>query len=230
MKIYIASLLIILSSCTYEFSIDNIEAKRKPVIFCMPNTLSDTTLIQVSQSMTVNNKGTNSSAKPDITFKLNGVEKEIKYTDKATDLLPANSYYVLGKLKEGDKIDMEASYPDIPTAKSRTVIPQPFPLDKWDMILKDSSYGREIQFRITFTDNAETKDYYGMRIVRNTVTHYYGEVDDEEKIEGIDLKLDEEPLLLITVTFICGTTQCLTVKVIHYIPVHIITKVIMIMK
>ena len=110
MKIYIASLLIILSSCTYEFNIDDVEAKRKPVIFCMPNTLGDTTLIQVSQSMNVNNKGTNTSAKPDVTFKLNGVEKEIKYTEKATDLLPANSYYVLGKLKEGDKIDMEASY------------------------------------------------------------------------------------------------------------------------
>ena len=89
MKIYIASLLIILSSCTYEFNIDDVEAKRKPVIFCMPNTLGDTTLIQVSQSMNVNNKGTNTSAKPDITFKLNGVEKEIKYTEKATDLLPA---------------------------------------------------------------------------------------------------------------------------------------------
>lgn len=143
MKLYIASLLITLSSCTYEFSIDDIEAKRKPVVFCMPNTLGDTTLIQISQSMNVNNKGINSSAKPDITFKLNGVEKEIKYIDKATDLLPANSYYVLGKLKEGDKIDMEASYPDMPTAKSSTVIPQPFPLDKWDMILKDGSYCRE---------------------------------------------------------------------------------------
>lgn len=49
MKLYIASLLIILSSCTYEFNIDDVEAKRKPVIFCMPNTLGDTTLIQVSQ-------------------------------------------------------------------------------------------------------------------------------------------------------------------------------------
>ena len=131
MKLYIASLLIILSSCTYEFSIDNIEAKRKPVIFCMPNTLSDTTLIQVSQSTTVNNKGTNTSDKPDITFKLNGVEKEIKYTDKATDLLPANSYYVLGKLKEGDKIDLEASYPDMPTAKSSTVSLSHWTSGKW---------------------------------------------------------------------------------------------------
>ena len=137
--IYIASLLITLSSCTYEFSIDDIEAKRKPVVFCMPNTLSDTTLIQVSQSTTVNNKGTNTTDKPDITFKLNGVEKEIKYTDKATDLLPDNSYYVLVKLKEGDKIDLEASYPDMPMAKSSTVIPQAFPLDKWEMVLENGT-------------------------------------------------------------------------------------------
>ena len=199
MKIYIASLLIILSSCTYEFNIDDVEAKRKPIIFCMPNTLGDTTLIQVSQSMNVNNKGTNSSAKPDITFKLNGVEKEIKYTDKATDLLPANSYYVLGKQKEGDKIDMEVSYPDIPTAKSSTVIPQPFPLDKWDMILKDGSYGKEIQFRISFTDNAETKDYYGIRII-NKESHWvyyteYDKISEYDEIWGIWLNLDEEPLL-----------------------------------
>lgn len=199
--IYIASLLIILSSCTYEFNINDVETKRKPVVFCMPNTLGDTTLIQVSQSITVNNKGINITAKPDISFKLNGEEKEIKYTDKATDLLPANSYYVLGKLKEGDKINLEASYPDMPIARSSTVIPQSFPLDKWDMILKDGSYGREIQFRISFTDNEETKDYYGMRIIRKTKTHYYGEADDEENIEGINLQLDEEPLLFNKVGF-----------------------------
>lgn len=199
MKIYIASLLITLSSCTYEFNIDDVEAKRKPVIFCMPNTIGDTTLIQVSQSMSVNNKGTNTAVRPDISFKLNGEEKEIKYTDKATELLPANSYYVLGKLKEGDKIDMEASYPDMPTAKSSTIIPQPFPLDKWDMILKDGTYGREIQFRISFTDNAKTKDYYGVRIVHKHIDwSYYPEYDLEyNDIEtwGIWLNLDEEPLL-----------------------------------
>ena len=242
MKLYIASLLIILSSCTYEFNIDDVEAKRKPVIFCMPNTLGDTTLIQVSQSMNVNNKGINSSAKPDITFKLNGVEKEIKYIDKATDLLPANSYYVLGKLKEGDKIDMEASYPDMPTAKSSTVIPQPFmeasypdmptaksstvipqpfPLDKWDMILKDGSYGREIQFRISFTDNADTKDYYGVRIIRKISYHnYYPNYNlgaDYDKLWGIEFNLDEEPLLSKKV----GFDEIFDISKLHYQEIYL---------
>ena len=208
MKLYIASLLIILSSCTYEFSIDDIEAKRKPVVFCMPNTLGDTTLIQVSQSTTVNNKGTNTSAKPDITFKLNGVEKVIKYTDKATDLLPANSYYVLGKLKEGDKIDMEASYPDMPTAKSSTVIPQPL-------------YGREIQFRISFTDNAETKDYYGVRIIRKISYHnYYPNYNlgaDYDKLWGIEFNLDEEPLLSKKV----GFDEIFDISKLHYQEIYL---------
>lgn len=221
MKLYIASLLIILSSCTYEFNIDDVEAKRKPVIFCMPNTLGDTTLIQVSQSMNVNNKGTNTTAKPDITFKLNGVEKEIKYTDKATDLLPANSYYVLGKLKEGDKIDMETSYPDMPTAKSSTVIPQPFPLDKWDMILKDGSYGREIQFRISFTDNADTKNYYGVRIINKISYHnYYPDYNsgaDYDKLWGIEFNLDEEPLLSKKV----GFDEIFDISKLHYQEIYL---------
>lgn len=221
MKLYIASLLIILSSCTYEFNIDDVEAKRKPVIFCMPNTLGDTTLIQVSQSNNVNNKGTNTTAKPDITFKLNGMEKEIKYTDKATDLLPANSYYVLGKLKEGDKIDMEASYPDMPTAKSSTVIPQPFPLDKWDMILKDGSYGREIQFRISFTDNADTKNYYGIRIISKISYHnYYPDYNsgaDYDKLWGIEFNLDEEPLLSKKV----GFDEIFDISKLHYQEIYL---------
>lgn len=197
--LYTALLLTALSSCKYEFNIDDVDAKKKPVVFCMPSTLGDTTFIQVSQSMSINNKGTDIASKPNISFKLNGVEKKIKYTDKATDLLPAKSYYVLGKLKEGDKIDLEASYQDMPTAKSSTVIPKPFPLDKWDMILKDGSYGREIQFRITFTDDAETKDYYGVRIIRKISYHdYYPDyniVSDYDEIFGIWLNLDEEPLL-----------------------------------
>ena len=190
MKLYIASLLIILSSCTYEFNIDDVEAKRKPVIFCMPNTLGDTTLIQVSQSMNVNNKGTNSSAKPDITFKLNGVEKEIKYIDKATE-------------------------------KSSTVIPQPFPLDKWDMILKDGSYGREIQFRISFTDNADTKDYYGVRIIRKISYHnYYPNYNlgaDYDKLWGIEFNLDEEPLLSKKV----GFDEIFDISKLHYQEIYL---------
>ena len=85
-------------------------------------------------------------------------EWERHYTEVFTGLLPARSYYVVEKLKENDKINMEVSYPNLPVAKSQTVIPQAFPLDKSEGVLTDGEYGRKIQFRIAVTDSAGAED------------------------------------------------------------------------
>lgn len=195
--LFIALLISVLPSCTHEFSLNEVDAERKIVLFCMPSTLGDTTLIQVARSRVIHNQGTNTDSKPFLVFRLNGEEKEIHYTEVSTGLLPAQSYYVVGKLKEDDLISMEVAYPDLPVAKSQTVIPQAFPLDKSEVVLTDGEYGRKIQFRIAFTDSTGAEDYYGMRVIKKTSKAFLqpeNSDSDTIKYTSVDLNLDNEPL------------------------------------
>lgn len=48
--LFIALLISVLPSCTHEFSLNEVDAERKIVLFCMPSTLGDTTLIQVHEA------------------------------------------------------------------------------------------------------------------------------------------------------------------------------------
>ena len=48
--LFIALLISVLPSCTHEFSLTEVDAERKIVLFCMPSTLGDTTLIQVART------------------------------------------------------------------------------------------------------------------------------------------------------------------------------------
>ena len=96
--LFIALLISVLPSCTHEFSLNEVDAESKIVLFCMPSTLGDTTLIQVARSRVIHNQGTNTDGKPFLVFRLNGEEKEIHYTEVFTGLLPDRSYYVVEKL------------------------------------------------------------------------------------------------------------------------------------
>lgn len=189
-------LLSFLQSCDNEFSLNRLDSPPKTVLYCIPATIGDTILIQVSQSTTVNNQVTNKGSQPYIIFKLNGIEKEIRFNEESTPLLPANSYYVLGKLMEKDRIDIEVSYPDMPVTRAQTEIPGRFPLNKSEVVLKDGEYGKEIQFQISFKDDATTKDYYGIRIIRKKITKYtLSDVQDFIEYAPVELKIDREPLL-----------------------------------
>lgn len=183
-------------SCTHDFSLKEMGAESKAVLFCMPFTGSDTTLIQVARSRVIHRQEASTGGKPTLVFKLNGEEKAINYTETATELLPAQSYYVLGRLKEDDRIEMEVSYPDLPLAKAQTVIPKAFPLEKLEVVLTDGNYGRGIQFRVSFTDTAGTEDYYGMRVIKKKKTVYaIPEMRDTIQYMPVDLDLEKEPLL-----------------------------------
>ena len=85
--LFIALLISVLPSCTHEFSLNEVDAGRKIVLFCMPSTLGDTTLIQVARSRVIHNQGTNTDSKPFLVFRLNGEEKEIHYTEVSTGLV-----------------------------------------------------------------------------------------------------------------------------------------------
>lgn len=51
-------------SCTHDFSLKEMDAESKAVLFCMPFTGSDTTLIQVARSRPIHRQETSTDGQP----------------------------------------------------------------------------------------------------------------------------------------------------------------------
>lgn len=185
------------SSCSYEFELNDINVGEKIVLYCMPCADKDTTLIQLSRSVPVSKKGKlqNGISDAGINFMVNGKEQPVYWNENATSSLPARCYYVLGRYNEADKVDIKASADGLPSVSSETILPSSFPLKKVDMKLK-REIDTKLQFLVTFQDNADTEDYYGIRVVRRCI---YTSVQDNEVTDigysDIEFEVDDEPLL-----------------------------------
>lgn len=194
--LYLHLFLVILTSCSYDFNLDNINVSEKMVLYCMPCRDRDTTLIQLSRSLPVSPKEevnkTVSNAR--VTFSVNGLEQTVHYADTVMSSVPAGYYYVLGRWQVADIIRIRAEANGFPPISSKTTIPAGFPLKKVDMVQKQDTDNR-LQFHITFQDKKETEDYYGVRIARKIIYEDMTENKSSEFNEAIDLELDDEPLL-----------------------------------
>ena len=162
--IYIISLFI-LSSCNYEFGIGgDINAREKSwystVCRCRQRTpRSPTAVPQVclSPEKEEQQKGIPYA---DVNFMVNGKEQRCIGT-RCDAICSVQCYYVLGRYHEADEVDINVSVQGLPSVSSRTVLPLSFPLKKMDMKLKQE-IETKLQFLITFQDNADTEDYYGV--------------------------------------------------------------------
>ena len=184
----IAICLICLSSiflsCKDDFDIDKLNAKSKIVVYCFPST-ADTTLISVTKSIPVRKK-TKQTTIPtidnaNISYKVNGEKRNV--TPKGN-----GQYYVVGKQKEGDKIEIEVYAEGMPSASASTVIPKACKIDDFQK-KKVTEYSTSNlctetyqQIRPTFTDNAKRKDYYAVRVaMRSYKAQEYDESDTHVK-------------------------------------------------
>ncbi|MEI3342709.1 MAG: DUF4249 family protein [Coprobacter fastidiosus] len=114
------------------------------------------------------------------------------WTNDSIPGIPAQSYYVVKKYKDGDKINITASADGMKTVSAATIIPKPFPLKSVDLIRKETDMDK-LQFQIHFDDDASTKDYYAMRIEYKQM--YWSNGNYSESISPIVFDLDDEPLL-----------------------------------
>lgn len=194
---------IVLCSCHYEFELDDLNTSEKLVLYCMPCADRDTTLIQLSKSRPVSQKGTAAHVSDArISFTVNGEEQTVHRAETELPSVPARCYYVIGRWKENDVIRMEAEADGLPPVSAQTTIPAGFPLEKVSLMLKPTDYSSTLQFCVTFRDPSETDNYYGIRLMEE-VYHEYMETDEdglphlkkETNCYVIAPDLDDEPLL-----------------------------------
>lgn len=182
-----------LVSCTYHFELDEISAKEKLVLYSFPGS-ADTTLIHLSRSIPVQGKGELIKGVRDanVRFLVNGKNQKVIWSEDSTASVPAQCYYVEGGWNPKDQIDIYASVDKLPTVSSHTTVTNEFPLDKIEFKHKAGEKGK-LQFQVTFRDDPQAQNYYGMRIERKQMYWTDGEYSDSR--HGLELEIDDEPLL-----------------------------------
>ncbi len=163
-------------SCKDEFSVSNLpEAKAKLVVYCMPST-ADTTYITVSRSIPL--KQYNATQKnvliddAAISYQLNGQTMPVT-------ALGNGRYRVVGKQKAGDKVQLRVEAQGLEAVEASTEIPQAIGIShlatRMVRMKEDpsSSVKDFLQLQATFTDPAETHDYYAVCVRRKMLRNFY---------------------------------------------------------
>ncbi len=194
----------LLASCDTKYvDLDELDATEKLVLYCMPAAGVDTTLIQLSRSVPVTSSSLKKKELGDATihYMVNGVEQEVKYTEKKIGSVPKKSYYVVGALHAGDKVSVEASVDGLPAVSGSTTIPASFPFNRIELALKNALYSYSLQFRVVMNGEADL-DYYAVHyMLRDTRIYKTNDIsgNDKEDVKSLDHHLDmdisEEPLL-----------------------------------
>ena len=146
-------LAVFISSCDSYFEVGELDSEEQLVVYCLPVAGQDTTVIQLSKSVTLGGSGlpTFGLAGAEINFNVNGEAKEVLWNEEGRGILPPMCYYSVAKIKAGDVIEVEAAYKGLPKATSRTVVPQSFPVEKVELTCKPGE-NVGMQVRVTFTD------------------------------------------------------------------------------
>ena len=205
---------LVLSSCKDEFDISKLNEQGKISLCCFPSTVADTTWIEVTYSMPVveGNAATNDLvAKNDvqIVYTVNGESRQVnKVSEQRQNKRPSIGsarYYVTGRHQPGDHVCITASEEYHKTVKAETVIPQPCHIkaeDLREVVIYSNSYGDFLnmwQLSATFTDPAETQDYYAVRLcqmgIGQTYDHMTGAVGLDSTFVYHEISNESEPLL-----------------------------------
>ena len=192
-KIIYLILAAILSSCTYHFELDEVDASEKLVLYCFPSN-KDTTVIQLSKSVPVSKREPldKSVRNADIHFTVNGKEQAIYWNEDSTSSLPAQCYYTLGKWGKNDCLQLQAASTGLPAITAQTVMPDNFPLKEIRLAPKGDS-DNTLQVLLTFKYDGGTNDYYGIRLIKKEITTKDG--DEDVSFQSVEFDLKDEPLL-----------------------------------
>lgn len=169
-KIIKAILLVILmSACRDDYSLDNLNDSPKLVVYCLPSPQQDTTFIDIARSIPVQDRKGRETEDGQIkgvkvTYLLNNEKYPVEY---AAD---AGQYFVVSRHQPGDRVDIDVSAEGMPRTTASTVVPEAVSIALHRVVeIRDyDAYTYAIsdydQVQASFTDPAATADYYGLRV------------------------------------------------------------------
>lgn len=190
-------LLASITACTERFDIDLPGLESRTVLYSMPAGGCDTTVIQLSHTVPVTSGGTppRGIEGAGMEFLVNGTPCPVCWTERPLGSVPAMSYYAVGRLDAGDRIEIRASADGLDAVGGSSEVPAAPSLKGVELARANTDEGEVRQFRITFADDAARTDYYGLRVLcRESVSDASGGVA-AVSVKSEKLDVSAEPLL-----------------------------------
>lgn len=162
------------SSCEYEFEIDDSNVKSKLFINCFLSN-DDYAVISLYVANPVNSRNASCDAgSASVLCSVNGESREVKVNEDELQGIPAGMKYVSGPFAEGDRIRLEASLAGLGDISAETVVPSSFPA--YTLSMRRTS-DDNLLFEVVYDDEA-SGSYYGIQIVRKVIEEIDGRVSE----------------------------------------------------
>ena len=155
-----------LTACTDHFDLDALHNTSRLVVYCFPSQ-ADTTYISVSNSVGVSKatdtRKANLLRDARVSYSVNGQPRPVQQ-------LADGTCFVTGGHQAGDRVTLLAEHDGYGSAEASTTVPQATAVELRQVRTiteYDASWGdtREFcQIAATFTDPAESTDYYAVRV------------------------------------------------------------------
>ena len=202
-------------SCEYEIEIRTDPDETGRILIQSLAGLGDTTVVYVDATLPVGSPDTVDLGLMRVRLKADGKDVFLHRNHGVSRTFPDEAFFTTEKFEPGCRLDVEASHPELPSANASTVVPDAFPdyiveLDEVDIDLghylamsAPNSGGwmgdpEAMRVRLTFTDEASSRDYYAVWIFRG----YYGIYDRAEyyvnhkSYQSLSVNMDSHPMLV----------------------------------
>ncbi|MCS2372214.1 DUF4249 domain-containing protein [Phocaeicola vulgatus] len=197
MRFFVYILLFaIFCSCEREYILKYNNLKDEYVIYCIPNNLNDTILIQVLKAHSLNASNEYLNEKDDsisVNIIINKENFNIKDKISMKRECFKNYFFLKYSLKPSDSIFLNVRINNM-EYKGHTYIPESFPIisSRLECVPKHNNKALN-HYLVKFKDK-DKEDFYGIRILRR-ITIHTERGEKEVIVQPISLVLDDEPLL-----------------------------------
>lgn len=184
-RIYIL-ILLLFAAVSCEYTLDGLPSVDSTGYICIQALAvqGDTTVIHIRSTAPLDQETPVDIDGAEIRLTADGREVGLERNDGVTRSFPQGMYFTSESFAPGCRLEITASHPELPAAKTSTEIPGAFPAHSVQAIrtlinpeeyiaFSDQSGGNIYSFpdavrvRITFTDDPSSRNIYGLRIVCN---------------------------------------------------------------
>lgn len=195
-------LMLMFTSCEYEFDVKGLEQEGRLFMLSIPGG-ADTTVVQLMSTVPIGNQTQEAVSVNDVEveMKIDGKPVALLVGDGSDEDIPEGARYVVGHLAPGTEVEIDASVDGLEPVSAVTSVPPEFPeheisVEKVELPEFDSNEIRKRQLSVTvsFTDDGQTEDYYGIQVCRwYTIDRHYD--PDRVSVSGEDEYKFMEPYL-----------------------------------
>ena len=208
-------LMLLLAAVSCEYNLDTIlPGDDTGYIYMRALAMSgDTTVICLDPTIPIGKTGTPDLEGVQLRLTADGREIALERENGGSRYIMDGAWFTAESFEPGCRLEIMASHPDFPVAKSSTVVPDVFPecsvkaelvpFNAKDYVACSIMNGgnvyhhsQALHVSLTFKDDPSSRDYYGVRIVRSNGYSLYSQFYIQRDMADFSVNMDNHIMIL----------------------------------